>query len=63
MDGCMCVCMYVLFFFILGVVAEGDWYNMSCVFRLFGLCMYALRGTGGLEAGFVRRAWFLWLGF
>lgn len=23
--------------------------NMNCVSRLFGLCMYALRGTGGLE--------------
>lgn len=33
---------------------------MSCVFRLFGLCMYTLRGTGGLEeVKEKRRAWFL----
>lgn len=44
--------MYV--FFILFVLERREiggrrWDDISCVPRLFGLCMYALRGTGGLE--------------
>lgn len=63
---CLRVCMYYIFFFELERKEIGGrrWDDMSCVPRLFGLCMYTLRGTGGLEeeggreGGFVRRAWF-----
>lgn len=47
--------MYVFFFFILFVLYQRKEIggrrldDMSCVPGLFGLCMYTLRGTGGLE--------------